>query len=98
MQVHASPQAAFVNLEEPSEPRAEEADHVAITVREPHCSVALRPFAGVQRDPGREERAVAQRADAFDTFSVQRGDLGELGLVERMGTALWAGSALRRGE
>src|SRR6478609_5130027 len=70
MQIDPTSEARLIDLEEASEPRAEERDHCGIAVCESHCAVSLRAFPCVERDACGQERGVAQRADALDTFEV----------------------------
>ena len=64
VQVHAHPHSCFVDYEEPPQPRAEERDHLRISVREYDFAVTFRALARVERDAGNEERLIAEGTDA----------------------------------
>jgi hypothetical protein len=81
VQVDASANAFLIDVEESTEPRAEEPDHIRIAVREPHFPVRFGALSRVQRYSGDKERLFTEPADALNALAVQIVNLPELGLV-----------------
>jgi hypothetical protein len=82
VEIHGDAQPCLINGEERSQPPTEERDHHRVAIRELHAPVALRAFAGEERDAGGEERFVGEHAHPLHPELVHRVYLGELGEVQ----------------
>src|SRR5262245_9061825 len=71
MQVHADAQPGFVDLEESTQPRAEEAHHLRVAVGEVDLSIGLAALTGVERDSRREKRLLVELTETASTLSIQ---------------------------
>ncbi len=72
----------FVDVEACPQPATEEGDLARIAVGEGNLTVALRPLAGVQRDPGDEEVALRQRTNRHTPRLEQLVDLALLAALQ----------------
>src|SRR6266508_5215828 len=81
VEIQASMHALLVNDGETAKPHAEKPHHLRVAVREPNFTVGRRTLARVERNAGREERFIAQYAEAFPSLAVQVGYLAELCFV-----------------
>ncbi|MDQ3972898.1 MAG: hypothetical protein M3276_00870 [Actinomycetota bacterium] len=75
VEVDPDAQAPLVEVEEASQPGAEQDHQLRVAVGEDDLAVALRALSGVQRRPGHEEFPLRQRADARRAVRPQPLDL-----------------------
>jgi len=98
MQVDADSQSPLVDLEERSEPFAEESHHARIAVREPDRSLGLGAFTRVESNASNKESLLTEPTDPLDASVVALLDLSELALMPGMWATMWAVPALAGGE
>jgi hypothetical protein len=90
MEIDTHAQPGFVNLEEPTQPRAEEAHHLGVTVCEVDLTVSLAALAGIQRDTRRKKRLLVEKTESVSALPIEAFDLEKLSLSKRLAPSLRA--------
>ncbi|HEY8216513.1 MAG TPA: hypothetical protein VIH82_05220 [Acidimicrobiia bacterium] len=98
VQVDAHAKTTLVDVEEPTQPRTEERDHLRIAVREHHDAIPLRTLSRVQRHASSQESVFVEGTESRDPGAVALLDLALLAVLAGVAPPPRPPTTLRRGE